>query len=164
MQTLIRHAERPELTFPGGARYCLVIGDDNGAGVPVRTGIQTSPPGYRTEPHSHPYIELLTVLDGEAPAWNPIAAGLAGSRCQGGEGIAHEQRPCAVRDASRMAITGDLQILAREIVRVEPGIDDEQPSIVQTLHDLLVGEAGTPHIFIVWLIEDQGGNAIAFAR
>jgi quercetin dioxygenase-like cupin family protein len=69
MQTLIRHAERPELTFPGGARYCTVIGDDNGAGVPVRTGIQTSPPGYRTGPHSHPYIELLTVLDGEGEAW-----------------------------------------------------------------------------------------------
>ena len=87
-----------------------------------------------------------------------------GSRCQGGEGIAHEHRPGAVRDASWMAITGDLQILAREIVRVEPGIDDEQPSIVQTLHDLLVGEAGTPHIGIVWLVEDQGGNAIALPR
>jgi quercetin dioxygenase-like cupin family protein len=69
MPILIRHAERPQLTFSGGARYCPVIGDDNGAGVPVRTGIQTSPPGYRTEPHSHPYIELLTVLDGEGEAW-----------------------------------------------------------------------------------------------
>jgi hypothetical protein len=81
-----------------------------------------------------------------------------GSRCQGGEGIAHEHRPGAVRDASRMAITGDLQILAREIVRVEPGIDDEQPSIVQTLHDLLVGEAGTPQLGIVWLVGDQVGT------
>lgn len=69
MPILIRHAERPELTFLGGARYCPVIGDDNGIGVPVRTGIQTSPAGYRTEPHSHPYIELLTVLDGEGEAW-----------------------------------------------------------------------------------------------
>ena len=69
MPILIRHAERPQLTFSGGARYCPVIGDDNGAGVPVRTGIQTSPPGYRTEAHSHPYIELLTVLDGEGEAW-----------------------------------------------------------------------------------------------
>ena len=84
--------------------------------------------------------------------------------CQADEGIAHEHSPGAVRDASRMAITGDLQILAREIVRVEPGIDDEQPSIVQTLHDLLVGEAGTPHIGIVWLAEDQGGKAIALPR
>ncbi len=66
---LIRHAERPETMFPGGALYCPVIGDDNGGGLPLRTGIQTSPPGYETRPHSHPYIELLTVLDGEGEAW-----------------------------------------------------------------------------------------------
>ena len=44
---LIRHAERPSVTFPGGADYCPVIGDDNGAGVSVRTGIQTSPRATR---------------------------------------------------------------------------------------------------------------------
>ena len=66
---LIRHSERPTMTFPGGADYCPVIGDDNGAAVPVRTGIQTSPPGYETRPHSHPYVELLTVLEGEGEAW-----------------------------------------------------------------------------------------------
>ncbi|MBV8121821.1 MAG: cupin domain-containing protein [Alphaproteobacteria bacterium] len=66
---LIRHSERPTVTFPGGADYCPVIGDDNGAGVAVRTGIQTSPPGYETRPHSHPYVELLTVLEGEGEAW-----------------------------------------------------------------------------------------------
>ena len=69
MPILIRHAERPNVTFPGGAGYCPVVGDDNGAGVPVRTGIQTSPPGYETRPHSHPYVELLTVLEGEGEAW-----------------------------------------------------------------------------------------------
>jgi quercetin dioxygenase-like cupin family protein len=46
-----------------------VIGDDNGAGVSVRTGIQTSPPGYETRPHSHPYVEMLTILEGEGEAW-----------------------------------------------------------------------------------------------
>ncbi len=66
---LIRHAERPHVTFPGGAGYCPVVGDDNGQGVPVRTGIQTSPPGYETRPHSHPYVEMLTVLEGEGEAW-----------------------------------------------------------------------------------------------
>jgi quercetin dioxygenase-like cupin family protein len=65
---VIRHAERPSMTFPGGAGYCPVIGDDNGAGVPVRTGIQTSPPGYETRPHSHPYVEMLTVLEGKGQA------------------------------------------------------------------------------------------------
>lgn len=69
MPILIRHAERPNVTFPGGAGYCPVIGDDNGVGVSVRTGIQTSPPGYETRPHSHPYVEMLTVLDGEGEAW-----------------------------------------------------------------------------------------------
>jgi quercetin dioxygenase-like cupin family protein len=69
MPILIRHAERPNVAFPGGARYCPVVGDDNGSGVPVRTGIQTSPPGYQTQPHSHPYIELITVLGGQGEAW-----------------------------------------------------------------------------------------------
>lgn len=69
MPILIRHAERPNVSFPGGAGYCPVIGDDNGVGVPVRTGIQTSPPGYETRPHSHPYVEMLTVLEGEGEAW-----------------------------------------------------------------------------------------------
>jgi len=81
-----------------------------------------------------------------------------GLGCQADEGIAHEHSPGAVRDAGRMAIAGDFQSLAREIVRVEPGIDDEQPSIAQTLHDLPVGEAGAPHICIVRLVEDQGGK------
>jgi len=69
MSILIRHDERPNVAFPGGARYCPVVGDDNGIGVPVRTGIQTSPPGYQTQPHSHPYVELLTVIEGEGEAW-----------------------------------------------------------------------------------------------
>jgi quercetin dioxygenase-like cupin family protein len=76
MPILIRHGERPNVTFPGGALYCPVIGDDNGANVPVRIGIQTSPPGYETRPHSHPYVELLTVLDGEGEAWVEGEAGL----------------------------------------------------------------------------------------
>ena len=67
--TVIRHAERPTVAFAGGATYQPIIGDDNGAGVPIRTGIQTSPPGYRTRLHSHPYIEILTVLEGRGEAW-----------------------------------------------------------------------------------------------
>lgn len=66
---VIRHADRPSVAFAGGASYCPLIGDDNGAGVAVRTGIQTSPPGYETRPHSHPYVEMLTVLDGRGEAW-----------------------------------------------------------------------------------------------
>ena len=67
--TVIRHAERPTVDFPGGATYQPIIGDDTGAGLPIRTGIQTSPPGYQTRPHSHPYAEVLTVLEGRGEAW-----------------------------------------------------------------------------------------------
>jgi quercetin dioxygenase-like cupin family protein len=66
---VIRQAQRPTVPFVGGARYCPLIGDDNGAGMPIRTGIQTSLPGYSTREHSHPYVEILTVLDGRGEAW-----------------------------------------------------------------------------------------------
>lgn len=62
--TVIRQAERPNVTLPGGALYKPIIGDDTGDGLSVRTGIQNSPPGYATPPHSHPYVEVLTVLEG----------------------------------------------------------------------------------------------------
>ena len=67
--TVIRHAERATVAFPGGATYRPIIGDDTGAGMPIRTGIQTSPPGYQTRLHSHPYAEVLTVLEGRGEAW-----------------------------------------------------------------------------------------------
>jgi quercetin dioxygenase-like cupin family protein len=67
--TVIREDERPEVPFPGGATYRTLIGDDNGMDIPIRTGIQTSQPGYATRVHSHPYVEVLTVLEGEGEAW-----------------------------------------------------------------------------------------------
>jgi mannose-6-phosphate isomerase-like protein (cupin superfamily) len=66
---VIREAECPLVDFPGGATYRPIVGDDTGAGVPIRTGIQTSPPGYQTRVHWHPYVETLTVLDGTGEAW-----------------------------------------------------------------------------------------------
>ena len=67
--TVIRHCERPTETLPGGAAYKPIIGDDTGDGIPIRTGIQTSQPGYTTPLHSHPYAEVLTVLEGTGEAW-----------------------------------------------------------------------------------------------
>jgi hypothetical protein len=49
--TVIRESERPVVDFPGGATYRTIVGDDTGAGVPLRTGIQTSQPGYQTRVH-----------------------------------------------------------------------------------------------------------------
>ena len=76
--TVIRHAERPTVAFTGGATYQPIIGDDTGAGVPIRTGIQTSPPGYQTALHSHPYAEVLTVLAGRGEAWLAGEDGVVG--------------------------------------------------------------------------------------
>src|SRR5579864_7030694 len=67
--TVIHEDDRPLVDFPGGATYKTLIGDDNGALIPIRTGIQTSQPGYQTRPHSHPYVEVLTVLEGQGEAW-----------------------------------------------------------------------------------------------
>jgi quercetin dioxygenase-like cupin family protein len=70
--TVIREFERPEVSFvgaPGMATYRTIIGDDTGAGLPIRTGIQTSQPGYQTRVHSHPYVETLTVMSGRGEAW-----------------------------------------------------------------------------------------------
>ena len=66
--------------FPGGATYQTLVGDADGT-TPVRIGIQVSPPGYSTGTHSHPYLEVITVLEGQGEAWigdeplAPIAAG-----------------------------------------------------------------------------------------
>ena len=73
--TVIHEDERPVVDFPGGATYRALIGDDNGADIPLRTGIQTSEPGYATREHSHPYVEVLTVLSGRGEAWLDGEAG-----------------------------------------------------------------------------------------
>jgi len=75
--TVIRESERPEVPFvgapavggPEAATYRAIIGDDTGEGLPIRTGIQTSQPGYQTRVHSHPYVETLTVISGRGEAW-----------------------------------------------------------------------------------------------
>ena len=55
--------------FGRGATYKTIIGDDTGEGLPIRTGMQVSPPGYETKVHSHPYVETITVLEGRGEAW-----------------------------------------------------------------------------------------------
>jgi quercetin dioxygenase-like cupin family protein len=74
--TVIREEARPVVDFVGGATYRTIIGDDTGAGLPIRTGIQTSPPGYQTRVHSHPYVETLTVISGRGEAWLDGEAGV----------------------------------------------------------------------------------------
>lgn len=62
----IEDARREE--FESGRIYQTLVGDDAGS-TPVRVGIQTSPPGYSTGTHSHPYMEIVTVIEGTGEAW-----------------------------------------------------------------------------------------------
>ena len=66
--TIVIHDDVAEEEFPRGATYRTLVGDDEGS-TPIRVGIQTSPPGYRTATHSHPYLEVLTILEGTGEVW-----------------------------------------------------------------------------------------------
>ena len=67
---VVRHDDVALEHFPDGATYRTLVGDDAEAlSQEVRIGIQSSPPGYATPLHSHPYTEILTVLEGEGVAW-----------------------------------------------------------------------------------------------
>lgn len=65
---IIRLDDVPKEPFPGGATYQTIVGDESGS-TPVRVGLQISPPGYSTGIHSHPYMEIVTVIEGEGEAW-----------------------------------------------------------------------------------------------
>ncbi|MBM3488581.1 MAG: cupin domain-containing protein [Alphaproteobacteria bacterium] len=71
---IVHHKDIPLEDFSGGSTYQTLVGDKAGS-TPVRIGIQTSPPGYSARPHSHPYTEILTVLEGRAEAWMEGVAG-----------------------------------------------------------------------------------------
>jgi quercetin dioxygenase-like cupin family protein len=58
----------PSELFRYGMTYQTLVGDEQGT-TPVRIGIQTSEPGCKTPLHSHPYMEILTVLEGQGEAW-----------------------------------------------------------------------------------------------
>ena len=58
----------PKQAFANGATYQTLVGDDAGS-TPVRVGVQVSPPGYSTGTHSHPYMEVVSVIEGTGEAW-----------------------------------------------------------------------------------------------
>ena len=58
----------PKQPFPGGATYQTIVGDEDGS-TPIRLGLQMSEPGYSTGTHSHPYMEVVTVVAGTGEAW-----------------------------------------------------------------------------------------------
>lgn len=65
---VVRLDETERVSFGPLSHYQPIVGDDAGS-TPVRTGIQTAQPGYAAPVHSHPYIEILHILDGVAEAW-----------------------------------------------------------------------------------------------
>ncbi|HEY3189720.1 MAG TPA: cupin domain-containing protein [Solirubrobacteraceae bacterium] len=66
--TVVRLAETKSVSFGPDSFYQLLVGDDAG-NTPVRVGIQTAEPGYAAGMHSHPYLEVLHILEGTAEAW-----------------------------------------------------------------------------------------------
>lgn len=65
---VVRLDETERVSFGPLSEYQPIIGDDAGT-TPVRTGIQTARPGYVAPVHSHPYLEILHILEGVAEAW-----------------------------------------------------------------------------------------------
>jgi quercetin dioxygenase-like cupin family protein len=65
---VVRLRETEIVKFGPDAFYQPIIGDAEGT-TPIRTGIQTSEPGYVAPVHSHPYMEILHILEGTAEAW-----------------------------------------------------------------------------------------------
>jgi mannose-6-phosphate isomerase-like protein (cupin superfamily) len=65
---VVRLEETEVVKFGPDSIYQPIIGDDAGS-TPLRTGIQTAQPGYQAPMHSHPYLEILHILEGTAEAW-----------------------------------------------------------------------------------------------
>lgn len=61
--TVIRLADTKTVPFGPDSFYQLLVGDV------IRVGIQTAEPGYAAGMHSHPYLEVLHILEGTAEAW-----------------------------------------------------------------------------------------------
>jgi mannose-6-phosphate isomerase-like protein (cupin superfamily) len=65
---VVRLSQAEVVRFGAKSFYQPLLGDSESR-FPVRTGIQTCEPGYAAQPHSHPYIEILHILEGTAEAW-----------------------------------------------------------------------------------------------
>lgn len=63
---IARLEQAGRVEFSELAHYRPLLADGT---TPVRTGIQVSEPGYVAAMHSHPYTEMLMILEGEADVW-----------------------------------------------------------------------------------------------
>ena len=62
----LKLADASRVEFGPLSFYHPLVADGD---TPVRTGIQTSAPGYVAPMHFHPYTELLFIIEGEADVW-----------------------------------------------------------------------------------------------
>src|SRR5260370_37481526 len=76
--------------------------------------------------------------------------------------VAHVGGSHAVREPGWMPISGDYQGWVGKSALVEPAVDDDEPAVAQTLHDLLVGEPGAAQIAIDRRVEDDRRNPVFF--
>jgi quercetin dioxygenase-like cupin family protein len=65
---VVRLAETETVRFGPDSTYRPILADPEGR-FPIRTGIQIADPGYVAPMHSHPYTEVLHILQGTAEAW-----------------------------------------------------------------------------------------------
>ena len=65
---VIRLNESERVPFAKNSYYQPILNGEAG-GYPIFTGIQTAEAGYQTQPHQHPYVEVLHILEGTAEAW-----------------------------------------------------------------------------------------------
>jgi quercetin dioxygenase-like cupin family protein len=75
----ITHTDLPSEPMREGSTYQTLVGDKQGT-TPLFIGIQTALPGYKTQLHSHPYMEIITVLEGEGEAWLEDTDGIVALR------------------------------------------------------------------------------------
>ena len=80
-----------------GATYRPIVGDDTGEGLPIRTGIQISSPGYCTAVHSHPYVETL-MLERTGEVWPDVEAEKLAIEPGGQGGVAGQPAACLPGD------------------------------------------------------------------
>jgi quercetin dioxygenase-like cupin family protein len=66
--SVIRLENSEKISFGPDSFYQPILNGEAGQ-FPIFTGIQTAEPGYQTPPHSHPYPEVLHILEGAAEAW-----------------------------------------------------------------------------------------------
>ena len=102
---VVRLQDTEIVPFGPLAHYQPIIGDDEGT-TPIRTGMQTSQPGYEAPLHSHPYLEILHILDGTAEAWQ--------------EG--HEEQKVLLRKGDTIALPPDVphsfRVVGDEVLRL----------------------------------------------